>query len=237
MSATPHLPVPHTLDDPAPMTLPRLAEKKRAGEPIVMITAYDYPSAQVAQQAGVDLVLVGDSGAMTVLGYHSTVPVSVDEMLMQPFLGDVSKTVKKLTDACIPTRSSKDKGKPLPKGVRFGWGNFSFEGYIEKVSAKYTLFRPDGTPIRASCTIAMRELPHDAPSQNPTSGSLHALGSHQVVEGDAALAIGRSSIAHGGDFGVGLGNADPGFHRVQCPASRAQHFPGFFIRRYPKVPC
>jgi 3-methyl-2-oxobutanoate hydroxymethyltransferase len=64
------------------MTLPRLAEKKLQGEPIVMITAYDYPSAQVAQAAGVDIVLVGDSGAMTVLGYPSTVPVSTEEMLM-----------------------------------------------------------------------------------------------------------------------------------------------------------
>jgi 3-methyl-2-oxobutanoate hydroxymethyltransferase len=64
------------------MTLPRLTEKKRLGEPIVMVTAYDYPSAQVAQEAGVDIVLVGDSGAMTVLGYPSTVPVSTDEMLM-----------------------------------------------------------------------------------------------------------------------------------------------------------
>jgi 3-methyl-2-oxobutanoate hydroxymethyltransferase len=64
------------------MTLPRLAEKKRLGEPIVMVTAYDYPSAQVAQAASVDMVLVGDSGAMTVLGYPSTVPVSTEEMLM-----------------------------------------------------------------------------------------------------------------------------------------------------------
>jgi 3-methyl-2-oxobutanoate hydroxymethyltransferase len=64
------------------MTLPRMAEKKRLGEPIVMVTAYDYPSAQVAEAAGVDLVLVGDSGAMTVLGYPSTVPVSTEEMLM-----------------------------------------------------------------------------------------------------------------------------------------------------------
>jgi 3-methyl-2-oxobutanoate hydroxymethyltransferase len=62
--------------------LPRLAEKKRLGEQIVMITAYDYPSAQVAEESGVDVVLVGDSGAMTVLGYPSTVPVSTDEMLM-----------------------------------------------------------------------------------------------------------------------------------------------------------
>src|ERR1700689_2557236 len=82
VSATPHTPVPTGLDVPLPMTLPRLADKKRLGEPIVMITAYDYPAAQVAQEAGVDVVLVGDSGAMTVLGYPSTVPVSVDEMLM-----------------------------------------------------------------------------------------------------------------------------------------------------------
>src|SRR5205823_9940075 len=82
MSATPHTPVPQDLKEPVPMTLPRLAEKKRLGEPIVMVTAYDHPSAQVAEAAGVDMVLVGDSGGMTVLGYPSTVPVTLDEMLM-----------------------------------------------------------------------------------------------------------------------------------------------------------
>jgi hypothetical protein len=62
--------------DRLPMTLPRLAEKKRLGEPIVMITAYDFPSGQIAEEAGVDIVLVGDSAAEVVLGYGSTVPVS-----------------------------------------------------------------------------------------------------------------------------------------------------------------
>jgi 3-methyl-2-oxobutanoate hydroxymethyltransferase len=80
MSATPRIPVPRNLDEPLPMTLPRLAEKKRLGERIVMVT--DYPSAQVAQEAGVDVVLVGDSAAMTVLGYRTTVPVRIEEMLM-----------------------------------------------------------------------------------------------------------------------------------------------------------
>jgi 3-methyl-2-oxobutanoate hydroxymethyltransferase len=65
-----------------PVTLARLAEKKALGEPIAMVTAYDYPTAQVAEAAGVDVVLVGDSAANTVLGYPSTVPVSLDEMLM-----------------------------------------------------------------------------------------------------------------------------------------------------------
>ena len=57
-------------------------EMKFAAEPIVMVTAYDHPSAQVAEAAGVDIVLVGDSAAMTVLGYDSTVPVGMEEMVM-----------------------------------------------------------------------------------------------------------------------------------------------------------
>jgi 3-methyl-2-oxobutanoate hydroxymethyltransferase len=67
---------------PRPLTLGDLQAKKGAGEPIVMVTAYDHPSAQIAEQAGVDMVLVGDSAAMTVLGYSSTVPGTTDEMLM-----------------------------------------------------------------------------------------------------------------------------------------------------------
>jgi 3-methyl-2-oxobutanoate hydroxymethyltransferase len=65
-----------------PVTLPQLAELKRLGEPIVMVTAYDFPSARAAEAAGVDIVLVGDSGAMTVLGYPSTVAVELDELLV-----------------------------------------------------------------------------------------------------------------------------------------------------------
>jgi 3-methyl-2-oxobutanoate hydroxymethyltransferase len=64
------------------ISLSTLTEKKALGEPVVMVTAYDFPSAQVAEEAGVDVVLVGDSGAMTVLGHPSTVPVTTDELLM-----------------------------------------------------------------------------------------------------------------------------------------------------------
>ncbi len=64
------------------VTLSMLTEKKRLHQPLVMVTAYDYPSARAAQAAGVDLVLVGDSGAQTMLGYPSTVAISVDELLM-----------------------------------------------------------------------------------------------------------------------------------------------------------
>jgi 3-methyl-2-oxobutanoate hydroxymethyltransferase len=65
-----------------PVSLPRLGEMKAAGEPIVMVTAYDYPSATVAEEAGVDIVLVGDTAAMVVLGYPGTEPVSMEEMIV-----------------------------------------------------------------------------------------------------------------------------------------------------------
>jgi 3-methyl-2-oxobutanoate hydroxymethyltransferase len=64
------------------VTLTKLAEMRALGEPIVMITAYDHPSALVVEQAGVDVVLVGDSAANNVLGYSDTVPVTVEELLM-----------------------------------------------------------------------------------------------------------------------------------------------------------
>jgi 3-methyl-2-oxobutanoate hydroxymethyltransferase len=63
------------------LPLPELAEMKRTGEKIVMVTAYDAPGARLADAAGIDLILVGDTAAMVVLGYESTLPVTMDEML------------------------------------------------------------------------------------------------------------------------------------------------------------
>jgi 3-methyl-2-oxobutanoate hydroxymethyltransferase len=65
-----------------PVRVTDLAAWTAEGRRIVMITAYDFPSAQIVDAAGVDMVLVGDSAANVVLGYPSTVPVSVDEMLV-----------------------------------------------------------------------------------------------------------------------------------------------------------
>jgi 3-methyl-2-oxobutanoate hydroxymethyltransferase len=64
------------------LSITEIAECKRQGEKLVMVTAYDHPSAQLADAAGVDLILVGDSAADNVLGYDSTVPVTVDELLV-----------------------------------------------------------------------------------------------------------------------------------------------------------
>jgi 3-methyl-2-oxobutanoate hydroxymethyltransferase len=63
------------------LPLPELLEMKRRGDRIVMVTAYDFPSGRLADAAGVDLVLVGDSSGMVVHGRESTVPVSLEEIL------------------------------------------------------------------------------------------------------------------------------------------------------------
>jgi len=63
------------------VTIVTLSEKKQKREPIVMITAYDYPSAQMVDEAGVDIILVGDSLGMVVLGYENTLPVTMEDML------------------------------------------------------------------------------------------------------------------------------------------------------------
>ena len=66
---------------PAKLAIPELAQMKRDGAPIAMVTAYDAAGGRLAEAAGMDIVLVGDSAAMVVLGHDSTVPVTVDEML------------------------------------------------------------------------------------------------------------------------------------------------------------
>jgi 3-methyl-2-oxobutanoate hydroxymethyltransferase len=81
VSTRPYAPAPAT---PAPGKLPltELVELKQRRQPIVMVTAYDAPSGRLADAAGADIILVGDSAAMTVLGHDSTVPATMEEMLV-----------------------------------------------------------------------------------------------------------------------------------------------------------
>jgi 3-methyl-2-oxobutanoate hydroxymethyltransferase len=81
MSTRPRTPAPNT---PAPgkLAITELAELKSRRQPIAMVTAYDAPSGRLADAAGADVILVGDSAAMTVLGHDSTVPATMEEMLV-----------------------------------------------------------------------------------------------------------------------------------------------------------
>jgi 3-methyl-2-oxobutanoate hydroxymethyltransferase len=77
------------------LPLPELEAMKSRGEKIVMVTAYDAPGARFAEEAGVDLILVGDTAAMVVLGHDATLPVTMDEMLF------MTRTVARTVDRPI----------------------------------------------------------------------------------------------------------------------------------------
>jgi len=88
-------------------------------------------------------------------------------------------------------RDTLSTNTPSPPWVVFGWGTFtSFVAIVKQVQAQYTMFRPDGTPIRATCSVTLEEVPTTPPPrQNPTSGALEARRSHVVVAGDTLPSI------------------------------------------------
>jgi 3-methyl-2-oxobutanoate hydroxymethyltransferase len=67
--------------DKKKLSIPQLFKKVDDGQPITWLTCYDYPTAYLQEQAGIDIILVGDSLGMTILGYESTLPVTMDDMI------------------------------------------------------------------------------------------------------------------------------------------------------------
>lgn len=103
----------------------------------------------------------------------------------------VAKQVDLLLSAVVPITKSIQQGRPTPPWAVFGWGRrIPMVAFVSTVSATYTLFRPDGTPVRARCSVTLEEVPTDPmPRQNPTSGSDRALRQHVVVAGDSLPSI------------------------------------------------
>ena len=88
---------------------------------------------------------------------------------------------------------SRTTGNPQPPLLVFQWGASpalaSFRGFLRSVSARYTLFRGDGRPIRATCNIQLEEVPFDILSQNPTSGTRPGMRMHVVTEGETLHSV------------------------------------------------
>jgi hypothetical protein len=102
----------------------------------------------------------------------------------------VVSAVEKLFTCCVPTPESLKDNKASPPLVVLKWGTTrSFPAYISSVSAKYSLFSADGTPIRATCSVTMEELPGVTEKQNPTSGAQAARSVRTLVAGDTLASI------------------------------------------------
>ncbi len=131
--------------------------------------------------------------------------------------GEVSSKVTSLLDWIKPTADSVKKKHPEPPILSFEWGDnqalSNFRAYLKSVSAKYTMFRSDGTPSRASATITLEEVPVDPKKQNPTSGAIHGRATHVLREGETLAGI---AYAEYGDASLWRGVA--AFHEIDDPA-------------------
>ena len=106
---------------------------------------------------------------------------------------DVTRSVTTLFGWTRPTPTSITKKLPRPPVLGFEWGSnrilADLKFFLKTVNAKYVLFKPDGTPVRASATISLEEVPEDPPKQNPSSGSRESRRSHLVGAGDSLHSV------------------------------------------------
>jgi nucleoid-associated protein YgaU len=104
--------------------------------------------------------------------------------------GSVVKRVESLFACCVPTEATRQGKKGSPPWVIFHWGDLvGFPSIVTSVNAKYTLFTPGGTPVRATCTVTLEEISGEPQGQNPTSGALAARSRHVLAAGDTLEAI------------------------------------------------
>jgi nucleoid-associated protein YgaU len=99
----------------------------------------------------------------------------------------VVDAVEKLFSCTVPMNGDPDRWPPL---VVLDWGSVtSFLGFVTSVQAKYTLFAPGGTPLRATCSVSIEEMPQTAARQNPTSGTQAVHSQHTLVEGESLASV------------------------------------------------
>src|SRR5690348_2478370 len=153
-----------------------IQEKKQRREPITCLTAYDYATSRLVDEAGIDMILVGDSLAQVVLGYENTLPVTVDEMLHHTRA--VRRAVKQaLLVADMPYASYHDSSEALRNAARFlnvgGAESVKIEGGEKRVDVVRRLIDAE-VPVMGHIGL--------------TPQSVHAMGGYKV-QGKSLKAI------------------------------------------------
>ena len=182
----------------APITVPAVRNRKvRNGDvPLVMVTAYDAPSARVADEAGVDMILVGDSVAMVVLGYDDTLQVTVDDLAHHTAAVARAKP-RPLIVADLPWMSyhvsTEDTVRNAAQLIRAGGECVKLEGGRKRVPMIEALVDAE-IPVMGHLGL--------------TPQSVHAMGGFKVQgkETDAAMALvsDAKALAHAGCFAIVL---------------------------------
>jgi 3-methyl-2-oxobutanoate hydroxymethyltransferase len=154
--------------DEAKITINSIQEKKQQGTPITCLTAYDYATARLVDQAGIDMILVGDSLAMVVLGYENTLPITIGEMLHHTRA--VRRAVKRaLVIADMPYASYVDEKQAVKNAARFlkdgGAEAVKIEGGQKRVSLVHRLLDAE-VPIMGHIGL--------------TPQSVHMMGGYRV---------------------------------------------------------
>jgi 3-methyl-2-oxobutanoate hydroxymethyltransferase len=174
-----------TLTAQGPVTAPRIRDAKGSGTPLVMVTAYDAPSSRVVDGAGADMILVGDSVAMVVLGYDDTLQVTTDDMVHH--VGAVARSrPRSLVVGDLPWLSyhvSRDETvHNAAKLVRAGAGAVKLEGGRKRLDSVAAILDAE-IPVMGHIGL--------------TPQSIHALGGFKVQgkQMDAAQAIVDDAVA------------------------------------------
>jgi len=106
---------------------------------------------------------------------------------------DLLEDVNTLLGWLKPTEESINKKKPQPQILKLQWGSnhslSEFKGFLKSVGVKYTMFKPDGKPVRATANIALEEVPDEPKPTNPTSGSLAGRRTYVIGAGDTLQSV------------------------------------------------
>ena len=177
------------------MTAPGVCARK-GGTPLVMVTAYDAPTARIADRAGVDLILVGDSVANVVLGYESTLEVTIDDMAHH--VGAVARTKPSaLVVGDLPWMSyhisREDTVRNAARLVRVGAGAVKLEGGRKRLEAVGAILDAE-IPVMGHLGL--------------TPQSVHAVGGYRVqgkdLEAARAIVDDAVALAEAGCFAIVL---------------------------------